>query len=482
MQSIQRYQEKALFATIGLIVAVLLTYLTLVFGLIAPIGIIVLGASLVFVIIVIKNPFIGLMATLIYCFIVGLFAREMDPSIPFSYVVEILYLLLWIAILFKVGKSDWKRISNDICYLFLIWFLLSVLEVFNPGTNPRSGLSEIRSSGLDSFVLVPAGFMLIRNKKQINVFLIVILVCSLLGSFIGIKQLKIGLSPGEQAWLEANPTHMIWGQLRVFSFYRDAGQFGASQAAFAVIAGILAFGPFKIWKRILFGLLALIFFYGMLISGTRGSFFALVPGALLGLFLFKRTKVIIGGVVFLTLFVAILKFTYIGSSFSYVHRLRSALDPQDASLNLRFINQEILADYLKSYPFGGGLGTMGYAGEKYNPGSFLSTVAPDSYWVKVWGMYGIIGFTFWFCMMGYIIGKCCGLVWNIYDDGLRVKMIALTASFFAIFICSYGNEVINAAPSSIVSYLSLGVIFRAAMLDRESDRKKATPKLYSYAI
>src|SRR5690606_19278589 len=107
-----------------------------------------------------------------------------------------------------------------------IWFLLSVLEVFNPGTNPRSGLSEIRSSGLDSFVLVPAGFMLIRNKKQINVFLIVILVCSLLGSFIGIKQLKIGLSPGEQAWLEANPTHMIWGQLRVFSFRSEERRAG----------------------------------------------------------------------------------------------------------------------------------------------------------------------------------------------------------------------------------------------------------------
>src|SRR5690606_30070371 len=232
-----------------------------------------------------------------------------------------------------------------------------------------------------------------------------------------------------------------------------------SQACFVVICGVLAFGPFKLWKRVVFSLLALLFFYGMLISGTRGSFFALVPGILLAIFLFKNLKVLFVGTVFLITFVAILKFTYIGSGFSYVHRLRTALDPEDPSLYLRFMNQQILSDYMKSYPFGGGLGVIGYAGEKYNSDKFLSTVAPDSYWVKIWAMYGIVGLVFWFCMIMYVLGKCCGVVWNIENKSLRVKLIALTAGFFGVFICSYGNEVINALPSSIVTYLSLVLIY-----------------------
>src|SRR5690606_1029677 len=159
------------------------------------------------------------------------------------------------------------------------------------------------------------------------------------------------------------------------------GQFGASQASLVVVCGVLAFGPFKVWKRAVFALLSLIFFYGMLISGTRGSFFALVPGIFLAIFLFKNIKALLFGGLFLTAFVSILKFTFIGSGFSYVHRLRTALDPTDPSLNLRFINQEILSSYLENYPFGGGLGVMGYAGGKYNADKFLAGIAPDSYWV-----------------------------------------------------------------------------------------------------
>lgn len=471
MQAVLEHKDKVIYLTIGLFVSIVLSYLTMTFGMLAPIFTIVIGAALIFLVIVFQNPIVGLFSTLVYGFCFMLISRELT-GVPMGYAVEVLYVVVWVAIVCKSRGSDWGRISNDLCLLFSLWFVISVLQVINPGASARGWLSEIRTSGLDSFMLVPAGFMLFRNHKHLNVFFILIISCSLFAMMNGVKQLKLGFFPGEQNFLDANPTHMIWGQLRVFSFYRDAGQFGASQAAFVVICGVLASGPFKTWKRIIFGVLAFIFFYGMLISGTRGSFFALIPGALLAVFLFKNIKVLLGGLAFLILFVAVLKFTYIGSSFSYVHRLRTALDPEDPSLNTRFTNQEILSDYMKAYPFGGGLGVMGYAGGEYNSNNFLASVAPDSYWVKVWGMYGIVGLTIWFCMMGYIIGKSCGIVWNIRDDRLRVKLIALTASFFGIFICSYGNEVINALPSSIISYLSLVFIFMGPELDLQIRRSQ----------
>ena len=66
----------------------------------------------------------------------------------------------------------------------------------------------------------------------------------------------------------------------------------------------------------------------------------------------------------------------------------------------------------------------------------------------------------------YILGKSCGLVWNIKDKVLRVKMIALTAGFAGILVGSYGNEVINIMPTSIVIYLSWAFIAKSPQIER----------------
>src|SRR5690606_35992276 len=144
--------------------------------------------------------------------------------------------------------------------------------------------------------------------------------------------------------------------------------------------------PFKLWKRLLLAICALLFFDGMLLSGTRGAFFVLVPGIFLAIFLFKNMKVLLLGLVLLLIFLAGLKYTHIGSTNYHVYRFRSALNPEDASLNVRFSSQEMLREYMQDYPFGGGLGVIGYAGTRYNADNFLSTIAPDSYWVKVSAM------------------------------------------------------------------------------------------------
>ena len=476
VESVLNYQNKGFVVTVGIFVSLLIAYLTASVGVLVPLLSIAIGVISIFLIIVFQNPLYGLISTLIYCFCFALVERELG-GFPFGYVVELLYVVVTLAAILKTSSKDWKRAQNDLLLLFSLWFLVSVLQLLNPsGASFDGWLSEIRTSGFDSFMLILLGFLIFKTVRHLDIFLFIIIACSLLATLNGMKQLHIGLFAGEQQFLDANPTHMIWGQLRVFSFYRDAGQFGASQACFVVICGVLAFGPFKLWKRIVFSFLTLFFFYGMLISGTRGAFFALVPGIFLAVFLFKNIRVLLSGTLFLASFIAVLKYTYIGSGFSYVHRLRSALDPTDPSLNLRFLNQQILSDYIKDFPFGGGLGVMGYAGGKYNSNMFLSAIAPDSYWVKVWGMYGIVGFTLWFCMMGYILGKCCGIVWNIKDERLRVKLTALTASFFGVFICSYGNEVINALPTSIVTYLSLVLIYMGPLFDNDlMNRDKQLP-------
>src|SRR5690606_16212199 len=119
-------------------------------------------------------------------------------------------------------------------------------------------------------------------------------------------------------------------------------------------------------------------------------------------------------------------------------------------------------------PFGEGLGTIGTWGHEYNSDKFVSTIEPDSYWVKVWAMYGIVGLTIWFGMMLYIQGKCGGYIWRIRDRGLRIKLIALLAGSIGVFIASYGNEVINRIPASLVVYVSWAMIYLGPKMELDT--------------
>lgn len=438
-------------------------------GVIAPVLVIAISCLVAMQIAFIKEPKMVIWTLIFYVFTFGILGREVG-GFPYGTLQEGILLLGWLTVIFTADRYEWKNINNEFVWLLTIWLIVSILQLGNPaGASPQGWLQEIRAAALYPFLVVPLGFLLLRKNKDLNTFLYLIIGLSLLASFNGLKQQYIGLSPGEQRFLDeggAN-THLIWGKLRVFSFYSDAGQFGASQAHIALIALILALGPFKWWKRALLLLASGVMIYGMLISGTRGALFALIIGLLLALVLSKKFKVmIVGGMVALA-FIGFLKYTSIGDGNYQILRLRSALDPKEASLNVRLENQKILRSYLESRPFGGGLGVIGVWGEVYNKDKFLSTIQPDSYWVKVWAMYGIVGFILWFCIMMYILGKCCGIVWKTDDKVLRIKTMALTSGYAGILFCSYANEVINTAPSSFVVYISWVLVFISPKIEEE---------------
>src|SRR5690606_2124998 len=183
-------------------------------------------------------------------------------------------------------------------------------------------------------------------------FLILIVGFSTIAALNGIKQAHIGLFPGEKAFLygEGYVTHLLFGQLRVFSFYTDAGQYGASQAQIGLMALVLAFGPYQRWKRLLLFLAAALMLYGMLVSGTRGALFALLTGAVVAVGLWGNRNVIIIGSIAIVSFFCFLKYTYIGNGNYAIYRLRTALDPEDPSFNLRLETQQTLNAYMKSHP------------------------------------------------------------------------------------------------------------------------------------
>lgn len=469
------YSLKSVILLATILICLCLALFIKELGVFLPIIVIALTGYIAVQIAVIKNPKIGVWLMVFYCFTFIVLDREIG-GIPYGTLQEAILLLGWLTVLFKSKDYDWKLLKNDLVYLLSFWFILSFLEVVNPaGASPMGWMQEIRAAAVYPFLVVPLSIILFRSNKDMNTFIFMILGLSLVASFNGLRQLYIGLTPGEKIFLAENPTHMIWGKLRVFSIYSDAGQFGASQAHLGLVALILAFGPYKLWKRLLLGVAALFMIYGMMISGTRGALFALVIGGFLAILLSKKFKVVIVGGIVMCAFLGFLKFTTIGNNNYQILRLRSAVDSKDPSLNVRLTSQKILRDYLSTRPLGGGLGVIGVWGEIYNKDKFLASIQPDSYWVKVWAMYGIVGFVIWFGIMMYILGKCCGIAWQLEDKGLQVKVIALTAGYAGILFCSYANEVINTAPSSYVVYISWVFIYLSPKLDKELAKRKQQP-------
>jgi len=424
------------------------------------------AGGIVFTIALFSNPKVGFLVYLVYCFFIAGLLK--NTGLPFGPLMEVLLGATWLSLLVNYKKIDWKEIHNDHIIIALIWFSINILELVNPeGASLLGWLNEVRFTAFNWLLIAPIGFLLFKSKRDLDVFFIMIISLSVLGTLYGIKQYYIGVSAGEQRWLDEGgaTTHIIDGRLRVFSFYTDAGQFGASQAAMSAITIVMALGPFKRWKKILLWISGLILFYGMLISGTRGAFFAFVVASIFAMSLSKNFKVLFSGLFFVVAMFGFLKYTTIGSGNYQIVRLRTAVDPENDSFNARLINQATLKELMKNKPFGAGVGSIGLNGIKFNSEKYLSNIPPDSYWVKIWVMYGPVGLVIWFSLIMYMLGKCCGTVWNIQDKGLKVKCIALTSGTAGLFFCSYGNEVMNGFPSVIILYMSWSFVLMANNLD-----------------
>ncbi len=426
-----------------------------------------------FVVLVFFKPRIGLITYIFYCFLMPTLGKHIE-GIQFGLGIDALLILTWLGVIFhRSNKYKYRYLNNDLVWLAVVWFIITVLEIGNPAKpNIQGWLQEMRSATLYWVLTIPLVHMLFRKRSDMDLFLYIVIGLSLFGALYGIKQLYIGPDGAENRWLEAGArkTHILFGKLRVFSYYSEAAQFGASQAHLAIICIILATGPHSLIKKLFYAVAGVFIFYGMMISGTRGAIGGLIGGAAVFLILSKQTKILILGAIAGIGFIGMLKYTKIGNDNDQIRRMRSSMDPNDPSLQVRFANQKILKDILSSKPFGTGVGTIGQWGTTYNKDKLISTIPPDSLFVKNWAMYGVIGFTIWLGIMLYILGKSAGIIWKIRDPILRNQLSALCAGTACTLLCSYGNEVQNAMPSSAIVYISWAFIWLGPRWDSKEPK------------
>lgn len=440
------------------------------FGLIAGIGFLTIPFVFIVLFFIFKYPFLGLYSAIILGFLVLGLTRYIT-NLPLGLTMDGILMLTYIALFFNLFyiKPDWSPLKKDITFLAILWFGYSVFELFNPESRSlAASINGIRGVSLYMLLIIPLTLIFIDNQRKLNVILYLWGIFSILASLKGITQNFLGVDSWERAWLNEGGavTHIIFGKLRIFSFLSDAGQFGANQAYSAVMATIVLFVEKKWWKRIFFLLVALLGFYGMFLSGTRGAISIPFAGFAIYFVLKRNWPILISGFLLIMIVFAFFKFTYIGQGNQYIRRMRTAFDLNDPSFQVRLENQQKLKVYLASRPFGGGIGHSGVKAQRYLPNAFLSNIPTDSWYVMIWAEQGIVGLLLHLLILFYVILKSSYLVmFRIRDPILKMKIAALTSGMFGIMVASYGNAVLGTMPTSILIYTSMALMLNSEKID-----------------
>jgi hypothetical protein len=458
------------YLVLFLIATGVVAYILSEMGIMAGMTLAVLPFIFLFLFMVFQNPVVGLYTAItLGFFILGLNRYVKIPQVGIS--MDAILYLTFIALFFNRfhERINWAPAKKDITLLAAIWLGYGAITALNPEIrNYTIWLASFRGVSTYMFLFVTLTLMLINSPKRLNIFFAIWGICSVLASLKGISQLVIGVDPWEKAWLDAGAglAHVIFGKLRVFSFYSDAGQFGANQGFTGVVFLILSMMKQPRKRKIFYLVVGILGIYGMLISGTRGAISVPLAGFMLYFILKKNIWVMASGFIILGVVYFFFKFTTIGQEVDQIRRMRTAFDPNDPSLQLRLSNQKKMRTYLASRPFGGGLGHAGSKAMKTLPNTFLAQTATDSWYVMIWAEQGVIGLVLHLFILFYIIFKTTYLVWfKIRDPNVMIRTMALASGMFGVMVASYGNAVLGSMPTAMVIYPAMAIMLNARYFD-----------------
>ena len=420
-----------------------------------------------------SSPLVMFFAVFVFNYFVMGFMRYVDSG-GISVLMDIfLWLQLLLIITHKVLKRDheWGRAVNLLTVMSLVWTLYCVLELVNP--------SAVFEAWLMSRRLIYQGFMmalivslLFTYFKQVRWLVILYSVLTLLAIAKVLIQYKFGFDDYEMAWLinsESIKTHILYGGsvIRYFSFFTDAGNFGSNMGCAGIMFLLLAFYERKVAMRVYYAIVGMLAIYVMFLSGTRGAMLVPLAGLALYTVLSKNFKVMaIGGVVLVVLYV-FFAHTYIGESNALIRRMRTAFHPtEDASFQVRMRNQAVLREYLKSKPFGEGIGLGGVDGRKY--AYRVTTQIPnDSWYVKIWMETGIVGLILYVGILVAVLLRCSYIImFKVKDKVLRGYLMAMLCGTFGMAVSAYGNAFLGQMPTMLLMYVFLGIAINGECFDK----------------
>ena len=464
-----------LFLTVLVVLSIISGTIIGTMGMKVGVVLLVLPIALAAAIYLFQNPLKILITALVLSFFISGLTRYI--KFQWGLGIDIFLVLAVLSVIIReFRKVDLSIFNKDIVLWSVIWMTYVVLEIANPEARSITAwFYAMRGIGLYQLLTIILVLWLVKKPDFLIKILHLLIFLSVLGAIWALKQKYIGTDAAEDHWLWAenhHEEHVLFGVLRAFSFYSDAGQFGASQAMFALISGILILQPGGIDKRkILYAVSFILILVGFLISGSRGALAIPAIGGITYMIFSKNFKILITGffVLFTTFY--LLKYTHVAHGNEQIRRIRTALAEDNPSLNARLRNQITFGNHLRTRPFGGGVGSAGFWGNRFSPNTLLADTPTDSYYVKIWAETGIVGLCLHVLMLGYFVGKGGAILWNIEDVRIKYQIMAMFCGVVGVLMASYGNQVFSQMPTGMIMNIFIPLIFLAPTFDHMVNKK-----------
>lgn len=488
LKDVATYIKHKGWVYVGLLIGTFFCYKTIVFDHNFKLGIII--GCLPLIVVVGSLMFRKTLISFLALFIVNYYIMGINryAPIPVGVVIDGLFALLVASLIFKTAYEfvDWKKAWNGLTIMCLLWFFYCLFELSNNVTSATAEdwLQGVRSMAIYPLLTVIVSSILMKRVEYINWFLLIWGVLVLTAAAKGYWQKNRGFDSYELRWLflgDGARTHLISTGIRYFSFFSDAGNYGSNMGFSLVVFTIASFFSKNKLLKLAYLIIGLAGGYGMIISGTRGALAVPFAGFALFVLLSKNWKMFLGMSAILIGSFVFLNYTTIGESNSLIRRMRTAFNPEDASLQVRVINQRTLSILMSDLPFGVGIGAHAINTDTQSNAWRIVNTPHDSWIIKVWTRTGPIGLAVYFFTMGitFLIGSYY-LMFRVKNKRLRGILTGMLCGVFGMLVSSYGNDFFTQFPNCVLIYLCLSLVFLGPYFDKQLEKddsiKLLTPK------
>ena len=212
---------------------------------------------------------------------------------------------------------------------------------------------------------------------------------------------------------------------------------------------------------------------GMGYSGTRTANVMLAAGIVMFILLTLNKKATRIFAVFASLvFLVLLYGPYANPT---ILRFRSSFigAKNDESFKVREVNRAFIRPYIHKHPIGGGVGTTGGAGLRFNRGHYLAGFPPDSGYLRKALEMGWIGLIIvcvvYFVILKYGIRK----YFRCRDDDLKIVYAGAIAVLFSFYMAEFAQEAIGQISDIVIYYPLIAMTLK---MEQFRNFRVASPK------
>jgi len=420
-------------------------------------------------------------ALFIINYFVMFLSKEGKMPLPASLPNELLELTLIAIAIIDLRETKFENLFNFMLLGVVGWCVFCIIEILNDtcglGMNVSAWFTGVRLMAFQLLYAVIVFSLYIETPKRLYQIYKAWALCSLFAVFWCWKQINFGWDAAEMNWLFAQghaTQHIVNGITRYFGTFTDAANFGIHMACASVSFFVIAITNKVRKHKIFFGIVGILTTWAMFQSGTRTAIFCMMAGFMVFLVLSKSVKIIVPVSIVFGLFIVMLMFTNIGQGNNQIRRMRSAFNPEDASANVRDINKAAIAKYMKDAPWGIGIGIYERDIPAWNKFKIVSEIPPDSEYVFIWVRTGIIGVS-WFaiCNLIILIGGCITVLFRIRNRSLMGMGAAWCASFTALHLGGYANQILMQFPNIVIFYGGLSTVFMLPYIEKDFEAYEA---------